>query len=119
MKKKWKILTAFLASIALVAFGLNIWLIDGLGGVLLGGMFHEDTEYAAEYSRSGWKEVNLGMTRERVKSLIGEPLDSWKNKDASIGARWSRSPGDTHFRCRVLTFTNGTVSNKHEEFYVD
>lgn len=57
--------------------------------------------------------------KQELKLRQGEPLDSWSNRDESVVMRWSRSPGDTHYRCRVLTFTNGTVSNKNEEFWVD
>jgi hypothetical protein len=35
------------------------------------------------------------------------------------GGRWSHSPGDTHFRNRVLLFRNGIVVRKHSEYYID
>ena len=119
MKKKWKIISAILASVTLVGFGLNLLLIDGIQGALWGSMFREDTEYADGYTDKGWRTVATGMTVKQVHDAIGEPWDSWSNRDESVVMRWSRSPGDTHYRCRVLTFTNGTVSNKNEEFWVD
>ncbi|MDA3875425.1 MAG: hypothetical protein PF795_15870 [Kiritimatiellae bacterium] len=119
MKKNWKTLFVVIGSILLVATGLNHWLIDGLEGVVWGTIFEEDTEYAEGYTGMRWRKLRVGMTDEQVISIIGEPLNTWTNKNSTVGMSWSQSPGDTHYRSRVLTFADGSVIRKHMEFYVD
>ena len=119
MKKRLKQIAVGFVVVAVVAIGLHMWLIDGIGGLIWGSLFQEDTAYAARYTYSKWRTVRTSMTEADVKAKIGEPLQIWTNKDATVGMRWSRSPGDTHYRCRVLQFENGKVSEKHAEFYVD
>jgi hypothetical protein len=101
----------------------HFYLIDGVSGLLLGAFFREDTVYARGYSDSGFRRVRIGMTDHQVETLIGPPLTAWpipnSPSGADTGERWSFSPGDTHFRCRVLLFRNHRVVVKHAEFYVD
>lgn len=68
--------------------------------------------------------VLAGMTITEVERLIGPPEGTWNladrgGKPGEIGARWSHSPHDANYRCRVLLFRNGRVFEKHSEFYVD
>jgi hypothetical protein len=92
--------------------------VDGFPAVILALAFPEDTVYAPGYTDAGFMKVEVGMTREQVYRLIGQPISVWTNSD-TIGERWSRSPGDTHFRCRVLQFSEGKVVDKHSEYYID
>jgi hypothetical protein len=119
MKKRLIKASVAVAVIAITLIGVHTWLIDGLDGLIWGSLFQEDTEYAAYYTDGGWRAVRIGMKEADVKATIGAPLQVWTNQDASVGMRWSRSPGDTHFRCRVLQFGDGKVTGKHAEFYVD
>ena len=119
MKRRLKQTALALAVVALVMIGLHMWLIDGLGGLIWGSLFQEDTAYAAGYTDGGWRAVRIGMSSAEVTGIIGEPLQMWTNQDATVGMRWSKSPGDTNYRCRVLQFNNGRVSEKHAEYYVD
>ena len=103
--------------------GVRAWPIDGTEGLVLGVLLGEDTVYAPRYSDSGFRHVVLGMSRSQVEALIGAPQRKWPTDEHTdhpdVGARWSYSPGDTHFRCRVLLFRNGVVVEKHSDFYVD
>ena len=57
-----------------------------------------------------------------MEALIGVPQKEYSLEEPNplnVGMRWSYSPGDTHFRCRVLLFRDGKVAEKHAEFYVD
>lgn len=114
-----------IAALSLTGFlaGVHHWALDGVGGLIFGGMLSEDTVYAAGYSDSGFRHVTLGMSRSDVEALIGAPQKEWafdqKTDHPGVGARWSYSPGDTNFRCRVILFRNGVVVEKHTEFYVD
>ncbi len=82
-------------------------------------LFEEDTVYASGYSALAWRKVRKGMSLEDVTSRLGEPLTRGSRQDATISMQWSRSPADTHYRCRVLIFEQGVVVRKHSEFYVD
>lgn len=101
----------------------DFWPIDGIGGVVLGLFWKEDTVYAPGYSDRGFRRVEPGMTQAQVHGLLGPPEKSWETsrKDAisEFGERWSHSPGDTHFRSRVVLYRQGRVSSVHAEFYID
>ena len=106
---------------ALVCF--HLWLPDGLEGVVFGIALHEDTLYAAGYSDGGFRRVTAGMSEAQVEEVLGAPESRWtierSGNGPDAGARWSYSPGDTHYRCRVILFRRGHVVKKHAEFYVD
>jgi hypothetical protein len=93
--------------------------LDGVSGMIWGALLSEDTVYASGYTERGFCDVRVGMSQPQVYDLVGAPLDIWTNEGASVGMRWSKSPGDRNFRCRVLQFVNGKVVDKHTEYYVD
>jgi hypothetical protein len=109
--------------------GLHLWLIDGLDGWLWSRVLTEDTQYTPAYTDTGFRRVRVGMSETEALSLLGPPQKRWQIDHRStggpdtggpdIGERWSFSPGDTNFRCRVLLFRKGRVVEKHAEFYVD
>lgn len=113
------VVICLLGSLALAHF----YLIDGISGLVFGTLCREDTVYARGYSDSGFRKVRLGMTDQEVEKLIGRPLTTWPTPESAsgsnTGARWSFSPGDTNYRCRVLLFRDHRVVVKHAEFYVD
>jgi hypothetical protein len=105
-------------------WGLHYRLIDGVVGELFALTLHEDTVYAPAYSDGKWRQVSVGMTEEQVHHLLGAPQNRWvidypTQPPVDYGERWSYSPGDTNFRCRVLLFRAGRVVEKHAEFYLD
>jgi hypothetical protein len=102
--------------------GVAEYPVDGFDGLLMGLLLGEDTTYAAGYSARGFDAVTLGMSRADVEALIGPPQKEYSLDESDpreMGARWSFSPGDTHYRCRGLLFRDGKVYEKHTEFYVD
>ena len=121
--KKW-VTALFLVGVVLLwgatASGL---LIDGVSGLIWGTRLSEDTVYAPGYSDAAFRRITVGMTIAEVHRRLGPPLRTWALSPSSdpgeIGERWSYSPGDTNYRCRVLLFRSGRVFRKHAEFYVD
>ena len=119
---KHLVVVAAAAVVSCVAF--EQWSLDGFQGVLAGATLHEDTVYTTGYSDAGFRSVQIGMSLGEVEKLIGPPESTWSLEDrggkaGETGARWSYSPHDTNYRCRVLLFRNGHVYDKHSEFYVD
>ena len=126
------VLFAILASpAALVAMGggpawlpgIENYALDGVAGLIGPLVAPEDTVYTAKYTINAWKRVRVGMSRREVDAILGPaqmtyPVDSGQ-PGPDTGARWSYSPGDTNFRCRVLLFRNGIVVKKHSEYYFD
>lgn len=113
---------ASLAALAAVLTLLHLALLDGLGGAVWASMLPEDTVYAAQYTDTGFRKVSVGMTEAQVEAALGPPLARWsidRSDGPDAGARWSYSPGNTHYRCRVVHFRSGRVVRKHAEFYVD
>lgn len=115
------VLTALATAAALGA--THAYLLDGLDGLVWAALLPDDTEYAAGYTDAGFRRVGVAMTFDDVRRLIGEPERSWpldgSSSQPDLGARWSYSPGNTNFRCRVLLFREQRVVRKHAEFYVD
>ena len=102
--------------------GVAEYPVDGFGGLILGLLLGEDTVYTSGYSERGFTAVALGMSLSEVEALIGPPHKQWSHDQSNplnFSARWSYSPGDTHYRCRVLLFRDGKVAEKHTDFYVD
>jgi hypothetical protein len=106
-------------ALALGLAGLHFWLIDGLDGWLWSLTMDEDTVYTPGYTDSGFRQVRVGMSEEQVHRLLGPPQKRWPLEAGRAGERWSFSPGDTNFRCRVVLYRGGRVEEKHAEFYVD
>lgn len=101
----------------------NAYMLDGLTGFIFSSLENEDTAYASGYTDAGFRGVKVGMSDADVFRLIGQPQKSWPIGDSGegseTGARWSYSPSDTNFRCRVLLFRDHHVVEKHTEFYLD
>jgi hypothetical protein len=100
--------------------------VDGIGGVLLGLIVGEDTGYTTGYSDEGWRSIRVGMTEEDVHGILGAPqnrrrLDPglYHLDEQQFTERWSWSPNDTNFRCRVIQFQRGRVVAIHSGFYLD
>ena len=126
---RFKKFAAIFFGAPIVLVGVIAWsrpklsFLDGSSGLVAGILFGEDTEYTPGYSEQAWTKVQVGMSLQQVRTLIGPPQKHWPISDTkdpgTFGERWSYSPGDTNFRCRVLIFREGHVYDKHQEFYVD
>jgi hypothetical protein len=101
--------------------GIQVFTLDGVKGLVFSPGSLEDTEYAPGYSALGFFRVREGMRDEQVRGLLGEPLDTYpiRNDPRQVGWRWTRSPGDTDYRVRVVIFRDGRVTRRHSEYYID
>ena len=72
------------------------WSLDGVQGIVLTALLHQDTAYAAGYTDRAFRSVRITMTEEQVQSLLGPPLGvTWSY-------RASRPQG-----CASVHFRNG------------
>jgi hypothetical protein len=122
MKRKLKYSFGILSLLLVIHLFRNYTPLDGFSGMFFASMFGEDTIYAAGYSDTGFRSIQIGMTQNEVFGKIGTPLNIWTNdwaKDGSIGMRWTKSAHDSNYRCRVLQFIDSKVVDKHSEYYLD
>ena len=108
-----------LIAVVLVLLGFHYYCLDGISGWLLSRFYDEDTPYAPGYSDSAFRKVREGMTEDEVRDLLGQPLDRWSLDNNRFGRRWSKSPSDGNYKLRVVIFTEGKVTRKTSEFYLD
>jgi hypothetical protein len=89
--------------------------------VLAGLLFSSfDTEYAAGLTRASWGKVQLGMSEQQVKALIGEPLEVDTYADSGERfLRYSRSPSSTHYWRYWIVVQDDRVVQKKKEIYWD
>ncbi len=99
------------------------WPLDGPQSLFVTLLLGEDTVYADGYSKRAFRRVSVGMTEAEVEEILGPPLGSWFAGESELGmertARWTHSPGDTHYRIRVVIYRDGRVTEKVAEFYYD
>ncbi|MBZ4410483.1 hypothetical protein OWM54_29830 [Myxococcus sp. MISCRS1] len=96
--------------------------LDGYLGELASLAFREDTVFAPGYSAFKFWRIRRGMTEAEVERLVGGPLKTWTPRDVDLDEvywSYSHSPGDTHYRMRLVCFRDGRVHDLHTEFYVD
>ncbi|MCP3062120.1 hypothetical protein LXT21_25360 [Myxococcus sp. K38C18041901] len=96
--------------------------MDGYVGELASLVFSEDTVFAPGYSAFKFWRIRQGMTEAEVEQLVGLPLETWTPRDDEPGELYwgySHSPGDAHYRMRLVRFRDGRVHETHTEFYVD
>jgi hypothetical protein len=99
---------------------LNSFLLDGLEGTSNSLLLGEDTYYSAGYSDSAFRKVKIGMTKDQVRALLGEPLSEYPIVEGGReGWRYSWKRTDTHYRARVVIFKDGRVVKVRAHFYVD
>lgn len=83
-------------TIATFAVWFQRWSLDGVQGIALTALLHQDTAYAHGYTDRAFRAIRIGMTDEEVRSLLGLPLGiTW-----SYRARWPQG-------CASIHFTNG------------
>ena len=155
--------------VALVGAGVlcHSWSLDGVSGLAFSVLLDEDTSYASGYSDRGFRSIRVGMPKEQVEKLIGQPLvETWSYEitrphdgctsvsvshgqvtsfcfddceklgitigvPAEVAIRrlprapevvywiYSESPGDTHYRVRVVRFSEGRVISVETGWYLD
>jgi hypothetical protein len=84
---------------------------------------HVRTHYAPGYSEQAFAQVRVGMSRDEVHALLGEPLQrfspDWKWPEA--GWRYAdQVTGTDHFHQRDISFSRaGRVTEITRGFYFD
>ena len=125
----WIVVT--IVAILAVLFALTLmhfYLLDGLDGWLFSQGFTEDTIYAAGYGDAAFRRVRVGMTADTVLSILGDPLRT-RTDPYALRSRagetsdecwaYTKTPGDTHYRQRLICFSDGIVSTKESSYWVD
>jgi outer membrane protein assembly factor BamE (lipoprotein component of BamABCDE complex) len=80
----------------------------------------EDTLYAPRYSYLGFRAVKPGMTKDEVRSLLGEPLGTGRQYLNGDEIWWySESPSSSNFRVRSVSSLRGVVSERTSMFMPD
>jgi outer membrane protein assembly factor BamE (lipoprotein component of BamABCDE complex) len=75
-----------------------------------------DTAWAEGYSEKKFAKITVGMNREEVRSIIGEPI--WKPSSNYWG--YTHSPTGTHYHQRGFVFSeSGQVVEIVKGFYYD
>ena len=107
----------------------NVVRLDGISGEIWNLLLGEDTEYATNYSYSGFAKISVGMSQQKVEDILGKPLIIWKpykytnfiNKKNFIGYQYSRSSTSNNYRLRQVYFDRdgGKVAEIINCFYID
>lgn len=95
--------------------------VEGVDGLVLRMVLKEDTRFADQYSESAFREIRTGDSAQSVETALGKPLRIRHSDDGELVWHYSASPTDTHFRNRLVLFSEdgGTVTRTFAEFYVD
>lgn len=117
--------SAFKVFITLITLFLILYFlyppIDGIKGELLALLLGENTVYSKNYSDNAFRKITIGMTKEEVEQLLGEPLFIGKFPESSLEI-WDYSEqigsGD-NFRRREFSLVEGKVESINAHFYVD
>ncbi len=94
--------------------------IDGILGGAYGLFFSNETRYSSRYSDDKFKAITIGMKRQEVVDVLGEPLSVYQIDTNSIYLRFSettKGPG-REFRVRGVDIDHDTVKEKYAFFYV-
>lgn len=66
----------------------QVYLLDGLDGLVSPLLFPTDTQYSSGYSDRGFRRIHEGQSTADVRALVGEPLEvvwDYANIDARCG----------------------------------
>lgn len=87
---------------------------DSFYCVILG--WATDTNWAGDYSESKFEKISIGMTRDEVQKIMGQPV--WSPNTDYWGYTWS--PSSTHYHQRGFVFSpSGRVTRIVRGFYFD
>ena len=84
-------------------------------------LFSENTVYAPGFDEKEFRALKRGMSKDEVRSKLGDPLSTWSG---SGGFEWwaysKHGTKSENFLCRSLAFnTEGQLIERHAEFYAD
>jgi hypothetical protein len=130
LNKQWffsfKVLATPLIIIA-VHFLLNYDRIkmDGKKAELYSLILGENSNYPSDFTHRGFRQIQIGMTKKELLSLVGEPLQIWpynykvgKTSD-TLGYKYCMDGLDTHHRVRIVLLRSDTVISIGHDFYFD
>ncbi|MFP2960797.1 outer membrane protein assembly factor BamE [Myxococcus sp. 1LA] len=104
----------------LVGLSAHLLLLDGLDGLLLSAVFEPSTHFAPGYSWLAFRRVQPGMSRDKVMTLLGEPISVHDTPSEGTLWRYSHSPTDSHCSMRSVSFSkSGVVTRVVHKYYVD
>jgi SmpA/OmlA family protein len=98
--------------------------LEGIQGHIWSHMYPGTTEWAPGYSGWAFWKIFPGMSKDQVRELVGEPLDTYTRSgdDDQLREYWrySRSPTSSHFHDRTVIFDqSGHVKMRLSEYYID
>ena len=94
---------------------------EALGEAVLPLLGHHDTEYAPGFKERSFQTLEMGISQDEVKRIIGDPLFTKTFPDGRVYWYYSRH-GKTSksFFTRILVFReDGRLIARHTEFYLD
>jgi len=121
----------------LTVITVEAYLFDGIDGSVYSAIGGAPTQYASKYTESAFRRVRIGMNREEVKRLLGDPLtitveyfggefvqldtargvskmdgvmNSRRDRPQSELWRYAKSPTTSPYLIRVIEFRGETVS---------
>jgi hypothetical protein len=92
--------------------------IDGLKNELFGVITYTQTDYSNNYTHEKFLKIKIGMNLNEVIKLIGEPINSTKNKEELLLV-YSNSKADTHYRKRIIILRDKKVVKIITGVYID
>ena len=79
----------------------------------------DKTTYAPQYSEKGFDSVRIGMPKEEVLRLLGQPLLNQKI-GSEVVLRYSSGPTDSSYFFRIVALdASGVVVEKDAHYFAD
>jgi outer membrane protein assembly factor BamE (lipoprotein component of BamABCDE complex) len=79
------------------------------------------TTFAPTYNDAAFDSVGIGMTKEQVQQLLGEPLaiENYGGPAHKEIWRYTKAPPDRNFWFRIVVFEGGHVTKLEGKYFVD
>ena len=119
---KWKpvIISAVLLIASIVIASCLIVFCPTVQELVFSKLYTEETIYSSGFNSENWHNVRLGDTIEKVKNILGDPLDESYDKIGMLWCYYTKQGQNKAYRVRILVFDNkNTVKRKIEDFYLD
>lgn len=89
-----RVISAIGAATVALAVWFQSWSLDGVQGIVLTALLHQDTAYASGYTDRAFRSIRTSMSEKQVQSLLGPALGvTW-----SYRVRRPRGCASVHFR---------------------
>ena len=79
------------------------------------------TTFASAYNDAAFDRVGIGMTKDQVHQLLGEPLavEHYGGQADKEIWRYTKAPPDRNFWFRIVVFETGRVTKVEGKYFVD